>query len=390
MNAILLPIEKIRPTENRFPNLGDEQFERLLSSIKENGILEPLHVKKDNGNYLLVQGHQRFRAANELKIPEIPCIVVESERAVAAEFDVNLYRRHLTPAEVAEYEILKTRLAPAQKKLIPELAFLEEALPDPLLKVLKDMNEHAQRKFYNSLPQKYVTDPEETKRLEHIIDDKTKRLDLQTKAVSELQKEIERLRAVEESYNVLRRSKKEDLEKALAAARKKIEEEYENRQYDNEDELAAKLAEEKEHLEQEYKEKYNKATEELREIAARHSQEREKLQREINPLKEEIEKLRKDIKMYQTSAENTRTAEKWAQEKLEKIVKMHKIPEMMKTLTKEMAFLRTRMVSSKEYLIELGDAVNEERAAILPTLKDYEREMKSLASVANDIMEMLK
>lgn len=392
MSTIYLPIDQIKMTDNRFPDLPDEQFERLLSSIAENNILEPLLVKKENGNYLLIQGHQRYHAAQELRFKEVPCKIVDNEQALAAEFDVNLYRRHLTTEEVSGYENIKKELEGQDApRLIPELSFLEEALPAALLKTLKNMPENSQRTFYNSIPQKYVTDTEETKRLELMIKNKSCQIEEQTRTINTLQNKINDLKELERNYETLRHSKKTDFEKALADAKKRIEETYASRQHDDDDNvLAERIEMEKERLEFEYKEKYNQAVEEYRQIAVKHSHERENLQREINPLKEENEKLKKDVKMYQTSAENTRNAEKWAQEKLEKIVKMHKIPDMMKTLTREMSFLHTRMVSCKEYLIELGDAVYEDRAAILPTLRDYQREMSDLSSTAGDIFEMVK
>jgi len=392
MSTIYLPIDQIKMTENRFPDLKSDQFNRLLSSIDEHGILEPLLVTKENGNYLLIQGHQRFRAATEIGMKEIPCKIVDNEHSLAAEFDVNLYRRHLTTEEVSGYENIKKELEGQDApRLIPELSFLEEALPDALLKTLKNMPENSQRTFYNSIPQKYVTDTEETKRLELTIKNKSCQIEEQTRTINTLQKKINDLKELEQNYETLRHSKKTDFEKALADAKKRSEETYASRQHDDDDNvLAERIEMEKERLEFEYKEKYNQAVEEYRQIAVKHSHERENLQREINPLKEENEKLKKDVKMYQTSAENTRNAEKWAQEKLEKIVKMHKIPDMMKTLTREMSFLHTRMVSCKEYLIELGDAVYEDRAAILPTLRDYQREMSDLSSTAGDIFEMVK
>ncbi len=391
MNAILLPREQIKPTENRFPDLNDKEFKQLLESIDKNGILEPLHVKKENGNYLLIQGHQRFHAATKLNMREIPCIVVENEHSIAAEFDVNLYRRHLTADEVAGYENLKKEIEEEKKGgLIPELVYLEQTLPKDLLKVLKSVPEQTQKTFYNSIPQKYVTDPEETKRLEHIITEKNRRVEEQSKTINALQTKLKQLEEVEHHYETLRKSKKNDLAKALELEKKKIEQEYASKQPDEGETLAERIDEEKERLEQEFQVKYDEAVEEYRQIAAKHSQEREKLQREINPLKEELEKLKKDVKMYQAAEENNHTAEKWEQEKLEKIVRMHKIPEMMKTLAKEMGFLHTRMVSCKEYLIELGDAVYEDRGATLPTLKEYERELKNLHSTASDILEMLK
>lgn len=47
---------------------GDERFDELFSSIKENGILEPITI---NRNWMVIDGNHRLSAARLLDIPYI-------------------------------------------------------------------------------------------------------------------------------------------------------------------------------------------------------------------------------------------------------------------------------------------------------------------------------
>lgn len=49
----------------------DESLKELASSIKENGLLNPLIVRlKSNGRYELISGHRRKKAMESIWIPE--------------------------------------------------------------------------------------------------------------------------------------------------------------------------------------------------------------------------------------------------------------------------------------------------------------------------------
>jgi len=56
-----------------------EELRHLLGSIREHGILQELAVWKmpEGGQYLIIDGHRRYRCARELKIEIIPCLVYE-------------------------------------------------------------------------------------------------------------------------------------------------------------------------------------------------------------------------------------------------------------------------------------------------------------------------
>lgn len=72
------PINSIHPAainnllyEGFSPNANEDDFQ-LYMSIKEHGILEPLHITCDS---VLLSGHRRYAAARWLGLPSIPCVV---------------------------------------------------------------------------------------------------------------------------------------------------------------------------------------------------------------------------------------------------------------------------------------------------------------------------
>jgi len=81
-----------------FGNLNDTEYEDLKSDIEARGIQDPLHVVKQNGEYVVVSGHQRLKVARELGI-DLPCIIrtdlVEEWQVEEQLIKDNLLRRHL-------------------------------------------------------------------------------------------------------------------------------------------------------------------------------------------------------------------------------------------------------------------------------------------------------
>ena len=83
----------------------DESMEELARSIEENGILNPIIVrKKDDGRYEIIAGHRRKHACLLLEIKEIPVIIRElnREEAVIEMVDSNLQREYILPSERAK------------------------------------------------------------------------------------------------------------------------------------------------------------------------------------------------------------------------------------------------------------------------------------------------
>ena len=89
--------------EHPFQVRDDEDMERLIQSIDNNGVLNPVILRKNGERYELIAGHRRKHACLRLGISSIPAIVRELSRdeAVVEMVDSNLQREHILPSEKA-------------------------------------------------------------------------------------------------------------------------------------------------------------------------------------------------------------------------------------------------------------------------------------------------
>jgi len=393
MKVFYLPVEQIRLQENQFSDLDEYQYKNLLSSIFEHGILEPVHVFKENGHYTLVQGHQRFRAARELKIREIPCVIVEDkETSLAAEYDLNLYRRHLEKKEIEKYETEKEKVEKSLGNgLIPELKYVQNTLPKEMVKVIRSWPQEHQRKFYTALPQKIVENTEEKEKYEKLIEENNERLRERSATINALKEQIETYEAVKKELETLREAKQVDFNKALQLKLKEKEAELKEK-YSEESagSLQARVDKEKKKLEKEYEKKLEKEIEEYRKLAEKHSKERATVASELENAEKEKERLRRDIEMYKRELAEKEQYDKWAEQKLQRFIRMMKVPEQIKAIVKDMTHVRNRIITCKEYLLQLGDAVHEQRAENLKAIRELQPEMKKLLSLANDVIILIE
>ena len=83
----------------------DEEMERLVESVKENGILVPALARTDkaSGGYELISGHRRKRAAELAGLSSMPVIVrdIDDDTSTIAMVDANLQREKILPSEKA-------------------------------------------------------------------------------------------------------------------------------------------------------------------------------------------------------------------------------------------------------------------------------------------------
>jgi len=98
-------IELIRP--NRYqPRLrfSEDELEGMARSIKEQGIIQPLLVRKDENGYELVTGERRLRAAKKAGLDQVPVIVKTIRDTDLLEMSIveNIQREDLNPMEEAE------------------------------------------------------------------------------------------------------------------------------------------------------------------------------------------------------------------------------------------------------------------------------------------------
>lgn len=101
----LLPIDKIRPSPFQArKNFEEPELAGLAQSIRENGLLQPITVRKTPEGYELVAGERRLRACRMAKMQEIPALLCSYEDAQTAALGLleNLQRTDLNPFEQAQ------------------------------------------------------------------------------------------------------------------------------------------------------------------------------------------------------------------------------------------------------------------------------------------------
>ncbi len=82
----------------------DESLNELVSSIRENGLLNPLVVRrKENGRFELISGHRRKLALELNGVEEAGCYIEElnDDEAIIYMVDSNIYRSKILPSEKA-------------------------------------------------------------------------------------------------------------------------------------------------------------------------------------------------------------------------------------------------------------------------------------------------
>lgn len=85
-----------------FKVIENEELKKLEESIKLNGVLEPIIVRKmNNGKYEIVSGHRRKRASELIGNTFIPCIIrnMTDDEATIYMVDSNIHREYLLPSE---------------------------------------------------------------------------------------------------------------------------------------------------------------------------------------------------------------------------------------------------------------------------------------------------
>jgi ParB family chromosome partitioning protein len=84
-------------------DFSEESLKDLASSIKEQGIVQPLIVRKSGEGFELIAGERRWRAAQMVGLAEVPIIVREADDRAVLELALieNLQRENLNPIEEA-------------------------------------------------------------------------------------------------------------------------------------------------------------------------------------------------------------------------------------------------------------------------------------------------
>ena len=100
-----LPIESVQPSPFQArTNFNEQELAGLAASIRENGLLQPIAVRKKEDGYELVAGERRLRACKMAKMQTIPAILCDyaDDKTAAMGLLENLQRENLNPFEQAQ------------------------------------------------------------------------------------------------------------------------------------------------------------------------------------------------------------------------------------------------------------------------------------------------
>lgn len=128
-----------------------QSLEELASSIKENGLLQPIIVREyGEGRYQIIAGERRFRASKIAELSEIPAVIMNKDDRQSAEIALieNIQREDLNPIEEAmgfralqeDYgltqEELSERIGKSRSAIANATRLLD--LPEEILEMLAD------------------------------------------------------------------------------------------------------------------------------------------------------------------------------------------------------------------------------------------------------------
>ena len=148
----LVPIERISPNPDQpRKQFVQDDLDDLAASIKEKGVLQPLIVRaRGNGDYEIVAGERRWRAAQMAQLHALPVIVREFSDIEVLEVAIieNIQRADLNAAEeAAGYKQLMDKFGHTQEKMAEALGKSRSHianllrllnLPLPVLELLRD------------------------------------------------------------------------------------------------------------------------------------------------------------------------------------------------------------------------------------------------------------
>ena len=98
-------IEELRPNPYQpRKTFNDEDQKKLVASLKQSGIIQPIIVRKAETGYEIIAGERRWRAAQAAGLKDVPIVVRKASDREAAELSLieNLLREELNPLEEAD------------------------------------------------------------------------------------------------------------------------------------------------------------------------------------------------------------------------------------------------------------------------------------------------
>lgn len=132
----VLSISEIVRNPNQPRKIFDEdKLAELADSIKQNGVLQPILVRRKGQKYEIVAGERRYQASKLAGLKEIPAVVreIDDDKVFQLALIENLQRSDLSPIEEAKgYKQLLTSRSLTQEELAKILSKSRSAIANTL------------------------------------------------------------------------------------------------------------------------------------------------------------------------------------------------------------------------------------------------------------------
>ena len=145
--------EQLKPFKNQARKIFNaEEITKLAASIKKYGIRQPLTVAKNiDGKYEVISGERRLKAAKELNLDKVPCIILtEDIDANAVALIENIHRKDLHPIELgmAYKRLIEDGVFESQEKLSEGISVVKSKVSEciKLSHLPEDIKEYAVKK----------------------------------------------------------------------------------------------------------------------------------------------------------------------------------------------------------------------------------------------------
>lgn len=118
-----LDVDQIQPNEHQPRHrFEDARLEELAQSIKSNGVIQPIVVRRSGGGYRIIAGERRWRAAQRAGLTRVPVVIKEiadgDEKLLEIALIENIQREDLNPIdEASAYEKLSSQFKMTQEQI---------------------------------------------------------------------------------------------------------------------------------------------------------------------------------------------------------------------------------------------------------------------------------
>jgi ParB family chromosome partitioning protein len=116
-------------------SFDDTKIDKLASSIRDRGIIQPLLVRRNGDGYELIAGERRLRAAQKAGLREVPVVVREASDTDALQLALieNLQREDLNPIEEAgAYQRLQEEFSLSQEEVADKVGRSRPAIANSM------------------------------------------------------------------------------------------------------------------------------------------------------------------------------------------------------------------------------------------------------------------